>query len=75
MGKGLSKYIAAFDYFDKTLIVLFVTCGGISTAFFCHYNWCTYRNSKCNFYLTTGVVKNYQKQHGIKRRSIIRLFC
>ena len=30
MSKTLSKYIAAFDYFDKTLIVLPATSGGIS---------------------------------------------
>ena len=32
MGKRLSKYIASFDYFDKTLIVLSVTTGTISIA-------------------------------------------
>ena len=30
VSKKLSKYIAAFDYFDKTLIVLSATSGGIS---------------------------------------------
>ena len=30
MSKKLSKYIAAFDYIDKTLIVLSTTSGGIS---------------------------------------------
>ena len=30
MSKKLSKYIAAFDYFDKTLIALSATSGGIS---------------------------------------------
>ena len=35
MRKGLSKYnAAAFDYFDKSLIVLFVTSGGVSIASF-----------------------------------------
>ena len=33
MSKKLSKYIAAFDYFDKTLIVLSVTSGGVSITF------------------------------------------
>ena len=32
--KKLSKYIAAFDYFDKTLIVLSATSGGISIISF-----------------------------------------
>ena len=30
MSEKLSKYIAAFDYVDKTLIVLSATSGGIS---------------------------------------------
>ena len=28
--KNLSKYVAAFDYIDKTLIVLSATTGGVS---------------------------------------------
>ena len=34
MSKKLSKYIAAFDYTDKTLIALFATSGGISIISF-----------------------------------------
>ena len=34
MSKKLSKYIAAFDYIDKTLIVLSATSGGISIISF-----------------------------------------
>ena len=34
MSKKLSKYIASFDYFDKSLIVLSVTTGSISIASF-----------------------------------------
>ena len=34
MSKKQSKYIAAFDYFDKTLIVLSATVGGISIISF-----------------------------------------
>ena len=34
MSKRLSKYIASFDYFDKSLIVLSVATGSISTASF-----------------------------------------
>ena len=30
MSKKISKYIVAFDYIDKTLIVLYATSGGIS---------------------------------------------
>ena len=34
MSKRLSKYIASFDYFDKSLIVLSVETGSISIASF-----------------------------------------
>ena len=34
MGKKLSKYIAAFDYIDKTFIVLSATSGGVSIIYF-----------------------------------------
>ena len=34
MSKNLSKYVAAFNYFDKTLIVLSATGGGISISSF-----------------------------------------
>ena len=34
MSNKLSKYIAAFDYIDKTLIVLSATSGGISIISF-----------------------------------------
>ena len=33
MSKKLNKYIASFDYFDKSFIVLSVTTGSISIAF------------------------------------------
>ena len=34
MSKRFSKYIAFFDYYDKSLIVLSVTTGNISIALF-----------------------------------------
>ena len=34
MSKTLSKYVSFFDYFDKSLIVLSVTSGGVSIASF-----------------------------------------
>ena len=34
MSKKLSKYVAVFDYFDKTLIVLSATSGGVSIISF-----------------------------------------
>ena len=51
MNKRPSKYIAAFDYFDKTLIVLSATSGGVSIISFASAigYWSPYRNSKCKF--------------------------
>ena len=40
MSKRLSKYIASFDYFDKSLLVLSVTTGSISIGI---------ENGKCKF--------------------------
>ena len=34
MSKRLTKYIAFFDYFDKSLIILSVTTGSISITLF-----------------------------------------
>ena len=34
MSKSVSKYVASFDYFDKSLIVLSATSGSISIASF-----------------------------------------
>ena len=34
MSKRLSKYIASFDYFDKSLIALSITTGSVSIASF-----------------------------------------
>ena len=34
MSKILSKYIASFDYFNKSLIVLSITTGSVSIASF-----------------------------------------
>ena len=48
MSKRLSKCIASFDYFDKSLIVLSKATGSISIASFATY-WSTCRNCKCKF--------------------------
>ena len=49
MSKKVSKYIAALDYLDKTLIVLSATSGGISIISFTSVIGVPYRNSKCKF--------------------------
>ena len=41
--KKLSKYVTAFDYIDKVLIVL------SATTRVCKYCWSSCRNSKCEF--------------------------
>ena len=41
MSKRLSKYVASFDYFDKSLIVLSVATGSIF--------WSTCRNDECKY--------------------------
>ena len=49
MSKRPSKYIDSFDYFDKSLIILYVTTGNISIAPFATVIRASARNSKCKF--------------------------
>ena len=62
VSKRLSKYIASFDYFDKSLIVLSVTTGSISIASFATVIGALVGIKSANFSLTfsicTGIVKN-----------------
>ena len=65
MSKRLSKYIASFDYFDKSLIVLSVTTGSISIASFATVIGAPVgmMRASCSFAFsfTTGIVKNLLK--------------
>ena len=65
MSKRLSKYIASFDYFDKSLIVLSVTTGSISIASFATVIGAPVETASENFGLTfsisTGIVKKLLK--------------
>ena len=74
MSKRLSKYIASFDYFDQSLIVLSVRTGSISIASFATVIRAPVgmMNASCSlaFSITTGIVKkllkttrNKQKNH------------
>ena len=74
MSKRLSKYIASFDYFDQSLIVLSVRTGSISIASFATVIRAPVgmMNASCSlaFSITTGIVKkllkttrNKQKKH------------
>ena len=49
MSKSLSKYIASFDFVDKSLILLSVTAESISIASFATVIGGTGKNSKCKF--------------------------
>ena len=67
MSKRLSKYIASFDYFDKSLIVLSVTTGSISIASFATVIGAPVGviSASCSlvvvFSITTGIVKKLLK--------------
>ena len=65
MSKRLSKYIASFDYFDKSLIVLSVTTGSISIASFATVIGAPVETASESFGLTfsisTGIVKKLLK--------------
>ena len=65
MSEKLSKYMASFDYFHKTLIVLSVTTGGISTIYFTNVIGVPVEITRVSFslvfYLTTGIIKKLLK--------------
>ena len=60
--KKLSKYVTAFDYIDKFLIVLSATTGGVSICSFTSVVGAPVgiasESFTLIFYLTTGIVKN-----------------
>ena len=61
MSKRLNKYIASFDYFDKSLIVLSVTTGSISIASFATFTGAPAGIATASFSLafsiSTGIIK------------------
>ena len=65
MSKKLSKYISFFDYFDKFLIVLSVTSGGVSIASIATVAGTpigiTSASLSLAFSLCTGLVKKFLK--------------
>ena len=79
MSKRLSKYIASFDYFDKSLIVLSVTTGSISIASFATVIGAPVRmtstSSSLAFSITTGIVKKLLKTTRNKKKNTIKLLC
>ena len=72
MSKRLSKYIASFDYFDKSLIVLSVTTGSISIASFAAVIGAPVGMMSASFSLafsiTTGFVKKLLKTTRNKKK-------
>ena len=62
MSKRLSKYIASFEYLDKSLVVLSVTTGRISIALFATVIGAPAGITSANFSLAfpicTGIIKN-----------------
>ena len=72
MSKKLSKYISFFDYFDKSLIALSVTSGGVSIASFATVIGATIRITSASlslaFSLCTGLVKKLLKATRNKKK-------
>ena len=79
MSKRLSKYIAFFDYFGKSLIVLAVTTSSISIASFAtvigaHVGIASASASPA-FPISTGIVKKLSKITRNKKKSTMKLLC
>ena len=72
MNKILCKYVASFDYFDKSLIVLSVTTGSISIASFATVIGAPVgmMSASCSlaFSITTGFVKKLLKTTKDKKK-------
>ena len=78
MSKRLSKYIASFDYFDKSLIVLSVIAGSISIASFVTVIGAPVGMASASFSLAfsmfTGIIKKLLKTMRNKKYTI-KLLC
>ena len=74
MSKRLSKYIAAFDYIDKTLIVLSSTSGVISIASLASFIGTHIELASASFSfafsLTTGIKENLLKTTRNKKKKL-----
>ena len=77
--KAISKYIATFDYIDKTLIVLSETSGGTSIISFTSVIGIPAGIASASFTLvfslTTGITKKVFKITRKKRKNVIKLLC
>ena len=72
MSKKISKYIAAFDYIDKTLIILSATSGGISIISFTSFIGIPAGIASASltliFSLSTGIIKKLLKATRKKKK-------
>ena len=72
MSKKLSKYIASFDHFDKTLIVLSVTTGSISIVSFATVigssEGVVSASFSIAFSISTGIIKKLLKRTRNKKK-------
>ena len=79
MRKRLSNYIASFDYFDKSLIVLSATYGSIPIASFATVIRTPVGTASpslsLTFSLSAGLVKKLLKTARNKKRNIIKYLC
>ena len=78
MSKRLSKYIASFDYFDKSLLVLSATNGSISIALFATVIGAPVGIASASlsltFSLSTGLVKKILKTTRNKKKKYNKIF-
>ena len=76
--KNLSKYVAAFDYIDKILIVLSATTGGVSICLFMSIVGAPVgivsRRFTLIFSLTTGIVKKLLSTTRNKKKKHDKIF-
>ena len=68
MSKRLSKYIASFEYFDKSLIVLSITTGSISVAPLAPVGLVS-ASFNLAFSISTGIVKKLLKTTRNKKKT------
>ena len=78
MSKKLSKYISFFDHFDKSLIALSITSGGVSITFFATAVGApiaiTSASLSLAFSLCTGLVKKLLKATRNKKKKHNKIF-
>ena len=79
MSKNPCKYIASFEYFDKSLIVLSVAAGIISIASFATLVGTPVRimGASCvfAFSITTGFVRKFLKTIRNRKKNTMKLLC